>query len=53
MSLKLAQAHAFSLAKTLMVCVVLIQTSDGYGVMVAAEFDGDSAQIIHEYDPFG
>lgn len=51
-NLKLAQANAWSLAKTLMVCVVLFQTADGYGVMPTAEFDGDPAAIVHEYDPF-
>jgi len=35
-----------------MVCVVLIQTDAGYGVMLSSEFDGDPATIIHEYDPF-
>jgi hypothetical protein len=53
MSLQLAQRHALSLAKTLMVCVVLIQTDGGYGVMVASEFDGPAEVIVHEYDPFG
>jgi hypothetical protein len=52
MSLKIAQANAWSLAKTLMVCVILFQTADGYGVMVASEFDGPTEAIVHEYDPF-
>lgn len=52
MSLTLAQANAWNLAKTLMVCVVLFTTADGYGVMVAAEFDGDPGSVVHEYDPF-
>lgn len=52
MSLSLAQRCAFDLAKTLLVCVVLIQTDAGYGVMVASEFDGDPTAIVHEYDPF-
>jgi hypothetical protein len=52
MSLNLAQAYAWNLATTLMVCVVLIATSDGYTVMPAAEFDGDQASVVHEYDPF-
>ncbi|MGA0533304.1 hypothetical protein [Hansschlegelia sp. KR7-227] len=51
--LKLAQAHAWSLATTLMACVVLLQTELGYSVMAAAEFDGDLAGIVHEFDPFG
>ncbi len=52
MSLNLAQACAWNLATTLMVCVVLIATADGFSVMPAAEFDGDLASVVHEYDPF-
>jgi hypothetical protein len=52
MSLTLAQANAWSLATTLMVCVVLIATTDGYSVLPATEFDGDPAAVVHEYDPF-
>jgi hypothetical protein len=52
MSLQLAQRNAFALSKTLMVCVVLIQTDAGYGVMPASEFDGPADAIVHEYDPF-
>ncbi|MFN3945296.1 MAG: hypothetical protein ACK4K7_10230 [Allosphingosinicella sp.] len=52
MSLSLAQRRAFDLAKSLMVCVVLIQTADGYSVMPTAEFDGPADAIVHEYDPF-
>ena len=52
-NLTLAQQHAWSLAKTLMVCVTLFQSDSGYGVMTSDEFEGDAASIIHEYDPFG
>lgn len=52
MSLTLAQANAWSLATTLMVCVVLFATPDGYAVMPATEFDGDPGLVVHEYDPF-
>lgn len=52
MSLTLAQACAWNLATTLMVCVVLIATTDGYSVMPSAEFDGDLDCVVHEYDPF-
>jgi len=52
MPLTLAQACAWNLATTLMVCVVLIATSDGFSVMPSAEFDGDLASVVHEYDPF-
>ncbi len=53
MSLTLAQANAWSLATSMMVCVVLFVTADGtFGVMIASEFDGDPASVMHEYDPF-
>lgn len=52
MSLQFAQRRAFDLAKTLLVCVVLIQTDGGYSVMLACEFDGPVEAIVHEYDPF-
>jgi hypothetical protein len=52
MSLPTAQKFAWSLAKTLMTCVVLIKTSDGYAVMTDADYDGDPMQIIRVYDPF-
>ncbi len=52
MSLTTAQALGWSLATTLMVCVVLFQTGGGYGVMPSAEFDGDALSVVHEYDPF-
>ena len=52
MSLTTAQALGWNLATTLMVCVVLFQTDGDYGVMPSAEFDGDAASVVHEYDPF-
>ena len=52
MSLNLAQKVAYNLAVTLMVTVVLFRTDSGYAVMVEAEFDGDTARIIHLYDPY-
>lgn len=53
MPLSLARANAYHLATTLMICVVLIQTDSGYGVMPASEFDGPAESIVHEYDPWG
>ncbi|MEH3118216.1 MAG: hypothetical protein PGN25_11685 [Methylorubrum populi] len=50
--LTLARSHAFHLARTLMVCVVLFQADGGYGAMPSDEFDGDSASVILEFDPF-
>ena len=51
-NLSIAQRNAWNLAKTLMVCVVLFKTPKGYGVMPTAEYDGDAACILYEYDPF-
>ena len=52
MSLFLAQKNAWSLARTLMVCIILFKAGSGYGVMPSAEFDGDPATVLHEYDPW-
>ncbi|MDP1873433.1 hypothetical protein [Phenylobacterium sp.] len=52
MSLSLAQRSAWSLAKTLMVCVTLFKAGPGFGVMPSSEFDGDPESIVHEYDPW-
>lgn len=52
MPLAIAQRHAFSLACTLMVSITLFQAGQGYAAVPTAEFDGDEASIVHEYDPF-
>ena len=52
MPLTLAQANAWSLATTLMVCVVLFQAEGGYGVMPEAEYDGNTSSVVHIYDPY-
>ncbi|MGB3274379.1 MAG: hypothetical protein WBA66_15975 [Xanthobacteraceae bacterium] len=52
-NLDLAQNHAWDLARTLMVPVILFQSDDSFGVMVASEYDGDEDSIVHEYDPWG
>ena len=52
MSLALAQKNAWSLAQSLMVCITLFKAGSGYGVMPTAEFDGDPAAVVHEFDPF-
>jgi hypothetical protein len=53
MSLNDAHAFAFSLATTLMVAIVIFQAGDGsLSVVPANEYDGDTAAIIHEFDPF-
>ena len=52
MSLSVAQKNAWSLARTLMVCTTLFKAGSGYGVAPSAEFDGDPATVLHEYDPW-
>lgn len=52
MPLSTAQSLAWNLAKTLMTVIVLIRTDKGYAVMPWDEFDGNPAQVLHEYDPF-
>ena len=51
MSLPTAQAFAWSLATTLMTCIVLFRTTEGYSAMPETEFDGDAAAVVHTYDP--
>lgn len=51
-NLTLAQNHAFDLARTLMVPVILFQADNEFVVMVASEYDGDQDAIVHEYDPW-
>ena len=51
-NLTLAQDHAFDLARTLMVPVVLFQVGDEFGVMVSSEYDGEEDAIVHDYDPW-
>jgi hypothetical protein len=49
MSLKDAQAFAFSLAATLMVAIVIFRAGDGSLSLVPTnEFDGDDSQILVE-----
>lgn len=51
-NLTLAQNHAFDLARTLMVPVILFQVEKEFGVMVSSEYDGEQDAILHEYDPW-
>ena len=51
-NLTLAQNHAFDLARTLMVPVILFQADTEFGVMVSSEYDGDQNAIVHDYDPW-
>ena len=53
MSLKNAQAFAFSLASTLMVAIIIFRAGDGsLSVIPANEYDGDDVQVLLEIDPF-
>ena len=52
MPLNTAQSLGWSLARTMMTIIVLIETGHGYSVMPLDEFDGDPATIVSEYDPF-
>ncbi len=51
-NLSLAQEFAWSLATSLMACVTLFLSEGGYAVVPTAEFDGDAASVIHEFDPW-
>ncbi len=50
-NLQLAQDYAWNLAATLMTCVTLFQSDQGYSVMESSEYDGDADRILCEYDP--
>lgn len=50
--LTLAQKAAWSLARTLMVPVILFQVDNEFGVMPAEELDDADVEILFEYDPY-
>jgi hypothetical protein len=50
--LSLARAHAFHLAKTLMVPVTLFRSNDQFGVLPSHELDGDEVEMVVEFNPF-
>ena len=52
MSLTIAQRYAWSLARTLMVCVTLFHAGNGYAAVPTSEFEGDFSSIVYVYDPF-
>ncbi|WP_447953191.1 hypothetical protein [Sphingopyxis chilensis] len=52
MPLTTAQSLGWSLARTMMTIIILVETSAGYSVMPLDEFDGDPETIVCEYDPF-
>ena len=50
-ALSTAYASGWSLATTLMTCVVVFRAGDDdFGVMTSAEYDGDPEIVVHEYD---
>jgi hypothetical protein len=50
--LSLAQSHAWNLARTLMVPVILFEVDGQYGVMPADDLDDDEVEPLFEYDPY-
>lgn len=50
--LSLAQQHAWNLARTLMIPVILFQSDDQYGVLPADEIDDGEVTPLIEYDPY-
>ncbi|KKB07130.1 helicase [Devosia geojensis] len=50
--LSLAQSHAWNLARTLMVPVILFKVDDEYGVVPADELDDAEIERLFEYDPY-
>ena len=51
--LALAQSHAFSLSRILMVPVTLFKYGDEFGVLPSDELDDeDDLEIVHEFHPW-
>ena len=52
-ALSIAHARGWNLAIALTVCITAFHAGNGEcGVMPPAEYNGDPATIIHEFDPF-
>ena len=52
-TLKAAYAAGWNLALTLMMTVTVFQAENGqFGIVPTAEYDGEAAAILHEFDPF-
>ncbi|CAN7702687.1 hypothetical protein N7E70_030765 (plasmid) [Aminobacter sp. NyZ550] len=51
-NLELAQKHAWNLARTLMVTVILFQSDDEYGVLPENELDDAEVEALYVYDPY-
>ncbi|MET4606903.1 hypothetical protein ABIB90_006406 [Bradyrhizobium sp. JR4.1] len=53
MSLNDAHASALSFATPLVAAIIIFQAGDGTrSAMPATEYDGDTAALVHEVDPF-
>src|SRR3546814_10954423 len=53
-SLKTAQAYAWSLARSLMVCIIVFRAENGmFGAMPTTEWDGDPDHLLPGPAPFG
>ncbi|MCK9553624.1 hypothetical protein [Aquamicrobium sp.] len=50
-NLDLAQKHAWNLARTLMIPVILFCSDDEYGVLPADEIEDAEVVVLYEYDP--
>ena len=51
--LSLAQSHAWNLARTLMMPVILFKVDeDAYGVLPADDLDDDEVNALYFYDPY-
>ncbi len=50
--LNLVKAYAYSLAKDLLVNIVIFKIDGRFGVMPSNEYDGADDTIIRELDPF-
>ncbi len=52
-ALQTAYAHGWSLATSLMTCVVVFRAGDhDFGVMTSADYDGDPDFVLYEFDPY-
>ena len=50
--LALAQKHAWNLARTLMIPVILFKSDEEYGVLPADEIENADVITLYEYDPY-
>lgn len=50
--LTLAQKHAWNLARTLMIPIILFQSGNEYGVLPADEIEDADVISLYEFDPY-